>query len=129
MLIRYKLATDHPVGKGVALFLLVVNAFFWYVNIMNLGMYGYVMPLDGFIFLAVLIAYFGLGFEYGKTDAGWCVETRWYGFHIKRSNYDNARVQQDGKLYNLWVEKNGVETMTWISFDKKEYEFFKMVCK
>lgn len=118
---------DHPIGKGVMLFLLLINVFFIYVNVINLGMYGYMMAVDVYVLIGVLIAFFGVGFEYGTEGEGWRIEMRWYGLLIKKSDFDNAWTKQDGKMYNVWVEKSGVKKMTWIMFDEKDMEFFKLV--
>ena len=101
MLIKYRLATEHPVGKGALMFMVLCALFFVGVSVMHLGLYGYAMRWDSFIVVAMLFVFWGVGFEYGKVDDGWQVKVNWYGLTINVYRYENVDVVQDGKFFNL----------------------------
>ena len=108
MLIKYRLATEHPVGKGALMFMVLCALFFVGVSVMHLGLYGYAMRWDSFIVVAMLFVFWGVGFEYGKVDDGWQVKVNWYGLTINVYRYENVDVVQDGKFFNLRFNVIGI---------------------
>ena len=127
MLIKYRLATEHPVGKGALMFMVLCALFFVGVSVMNLGLYGCAMRWDSFIVVAMLFVFWGVGFEYGQVDGGWQVKVYWYGMTINVYRYENVDVVQDGKFFNLRFRSGNEYVPSWITFDKKGHDFFRMV--
>lgn len=127
MHISYRFGLEHPIGKGFSVFLLVILAAFGFINVMNAGLYGYMMDLSSLWFAFVGIGFVGFSASYGKTEQGWEVVYRWFGLAFSKKRYSEVRLAEDGKITRL-EGKNGDDfEPTPIAFNQKQAAFFNMI--